>query len=512
MFTPYKWQEEDLQALRENNYTGMVAIETGGGKTPLACMVIKELQPKVTLIVAPDSTLRRPNKGWPAELQKIAGVQMRKIGNQREADKDALFDFEWGVPGVYACSTQFFARKSTRTEIWQGDLLVVDEVHKLATARTAGQRTLSGWSKRRDNPINMRFTHRLALSGSPMRQNFQNFWSTMRFLWPWNDGPGAVADANYFAWCADRMDYEEVITGSEWRRITPKENVPEDARKKKIGGEWHYLYLEKAKNFLTESEPGRLITEMPCVIQHKRRERCCDYHPHGFLSTKAPTVVEREVVLTPKQKKAIRDLEEHYMTWLDENPLVADITITQKQRIRQICLGEPRVEFWYDEEEKEHTTLHFDPDCASPFMDELLTILNEEVPEEPVVVFLEAQKFAEVITHRLGQAGISCAEYSGKRKPDLDKFGSEYRVLVAVVSSIGTGTDGLQDVCNTEVWMEVPVSLTNEHQAQSRLDRMGGRQVLRYQIMDDEGVSEGRLQNNLEKALVLRRSMRKRGE
>lgn len=508
MFTPYDWQTEDLRTLRDNDYTALVAIETGGGKTALACMAIKESDPDVVLIVAPDSTLRWPNKGWPKAVKEIAGREPRKIGRVLKAHREAMFDFEWGTPGVYMCSTQFFARKSTRTEVWRGDMLIVDEIHKLATARKEGQRALSGYSQR-DRPISQRFRHRLALSGTPMRQNFQNMWATMRFLWPELWRKHEVAHENFYTWCEDRMDYEEVVTDFKWIPILPDTQVPPKARTKWIDGVKHYGQPETVKNWKTETEPGRLITEAPCVVQHKRRERCCEYHPRGFLETEEPEVIERVVELTAKQKKAIRDLEDHYMTWLDDNPLVTNLSITQKQRIRQMTLGEPWVEYWNDDEGNEHATIHFEKDCASPFVTELLSILSEDVPDEPVVVFLESQQFAEVVVHRLTKAGISAQEYSGKRKADLGGFGTEYRILVAVVASIGTGTDGLQDVCNTEVWMEVPVSLTDEHQGQARLDRMGGRKVLRFRIMDSEGVAQGRLRSNLEKALMIRKSMRK---
>src|SRR5690606_24536750 len=122
----------------------------------------------------------------------------------------------------------------------------------------------------------------------------------------------------------------------------------------------------------------------------------------------------------------------------------------------------------------------------------------ESMPDEPVVVFLDSQKFASVVTARLNKAGVSAAEYSGATVKDRDeylrKFGSEYRVLVGVTSAIGEGTDGLQHKSSTEVWMETPVSLTMQTQSQSRLDRMGqAKQVQRFVLLDSEGYAEGRV-------------------
>lgn len=383
--------------------------------------------------------------------------------------------------------------------------------HKVATPRSKAQRKISGFSPRDDGePLSKRFGARLALSGTPARQNFENMWSTMRFLWPELDGKGQVADSNFWAWLRDRMTYEEIVTGFEWVPVS-KKPIPNGftGYKKKINGVLHWGETSKAKKWLTEAQPGRLLREAPCVLTHYRRQECCPWHPNGFLSLEEPQILERVVELDTKQKKAIRELETHYMTFLGEHPLVTELTITQQQRIRQICLGVPTIVLG----ENGESSVEFDKDCVSPFIDETLDILSSLPDDEPVLIFLDSQRFATIVTDRLNKAGVAAAEYSGKtvtvRDKYLEKFGVDYRVLVGVTSAIGTGTDSLQHKSSTEVWLEIPVSLTNRLQAESRLDRVGARrQVQRYVVKDSEGYAEGRMSAQLDMQLKLNASLR----
>ena len=160
--------------------------------------------------------------------------------------------------------------------------------------------------------------------------------------------------------------------------------------------------------------------------------------------------------------------------------------------------------------EVERYTLEFEMDCKSPSLDEALHILGNLPEGEPVLVLLESQRFAEVATARFRKHGFTAEEYSGVRKADLAGFGSDYQVLVGVISAVGTGTDGIQKVCSTEIWLEQPVSLTAKAQAEARTDRLGARgQVQRYVILDDLGVQEGRLEDLILKKIGVDSTVRK---
>lgn len=476
--TPYDWQLADLQTLRNNNHTGLLAVEPGGTKTAISTWSMMESGANQVLIVAPLNTHK---KTWQSGAAELAGQEIRKIGNGTKAERQAMFDFEMGFAGWYLITPQLMTRIDP--EDWNVDGVIWDEIHMSNKPRSKSQQKLE--------MIAERSGMRLALSGTPSRRDFTRNWSNARFLWPDLYKRGQVAHINFYLWARDRMESEEVITGKD-----------------------EFGRLKKATKWLQESEPGKLYSEMPCVIQHFRREECCLYHPEGFLDRDEPQVIEHIVPLHAKQKRAIKDLESQYMTWLDDNPLIVDLSMTQKQRIRQVCLGVPTLESFVDPETEElKVSVDFEADCVSPFGDEVLTILEKLEDDEPVVIYLESQRFTRVLTERLNKAGYAAAEYSGQTKKDRDdflaRFGTDFQIIVGVISAIGTGTDGLQHVSSTEIWVERSVDDTMNDQCESRLDRKGGLgQVQRYIVKDDLGYAEGQMSTQLVKRLRINQSNR----
>lgn len=484
-FKPHDFQVKDLATLRENNFTGLLAIQPGGGKTYLSLFAARESNANQTLVIAPKSTFAT---AWQKSTPNVLEHEARVIGNGTKAERQALSDLEWGLPGVFLVSPQLFTRADI--SMWRPDLLVCDEVHQINKAGGKGQRKLSGFSAK-DDPISKQVGASLSLSGTPARSSFERMWAINRLHWPELYRRGEVAYDNYFGWLAQRMTSKEIVTGRDQNGA-----------------------LKKARLWLAERDEGRLFREMPCVIQHFRREECCEYHPAGFLLNEEPNEVERVVELTPKQKRIIKELENQGLAWIDNQPFVVDLPMTIKQRIQQVTLGEPELKFTgeYDEFGVEKTTLRYDPECKSPALEELFNILDQ-LGDESVIVYMASQQFAEVVTKRLVKAGISAFEYSGKttktRDADLAQFGIKYRVCVGIVSAIGTGSDGIQSATKNEVWMEVPLDDVDTIQAEARVDRMGQtKQVQRFRIHDELGYSQGMYDTKLTKRLELARSTR----
>lgn len=511
---PMPHQVADTYKLRANNYTGLLNVEPGGGKTASSLFAVKDSGASKTLIIAPDQTHR---SAWQPTVEAILGVEARPIGNTGKDKKTALFDFEMGYPGVYLTSPQFLTRADTSA--WDGHMLITDEGHLLNNAKAKGQRKWSGYHANDGTPLSARFGMRMFLSGTSWRNNFERAWATMRYLWPEQMYRGQIAHDNYFMWLNDRMTFEDIVKGFEWKPVSwaQYENREPGQYAKVIDGIPHFGKPDTVKKFLNEMNPGQLISEAPCVITHFRREKCCDFHPNGFLPTDAPQEIREVIELLPAQKKAIRELEDHYMTYLDNQPFEVDLTLTQQQRIRQLALGVPVLEFYMGEnadgEEVEKVRLDFEKDCKSPFSDRLFELL-EELDDEPVVVFLESQRFAAVLVEKLNAKGISAFEYSGVTKKDRDdnlaEFGKKFRVAVVTLASGGTGLDGLQKVTKTEVWFERSVDETTNQQGEARADRMYGiGQVQRYYFHDDQGRSEGRMGEQLEKRRALAKTLRR---
>lgn len=506
--TPYDWQRADQAKLRAHGYTGLVAIEAGGGKSLTATLAIANSKPDVTLIVAPQST---HYTAWIPTLRDNADVEARVISNGRKAEREALFDFEVGLPGTYLITPQLLTSSDVST--WRGDLLVWDEIHMGAvTPGSKAQRKVSGYSSSDGEPLNRRFDARMALSATPARGDFSNYWGLARFLYPELDGRGQVAHRNFYFWQAERQEYEEVVTGVNWWPVdydTYRAN-PRGLWKKMIDEIPHLGEPKKAKKYLTEKEPGRLISEMPCVILHKRREECCQWHPEGFLPTEEPQVIERQVILTAKQKKSIKEMDAMMTTYIEADPLTADIALTQRQRIRQLAMAEATVQNYEAKDGSEKNRVSFAEDAKSPIIDEIEHILSNLPEEEAVLIFSDSQIFAQHITGQLSKRGFPAQEYSGVRKADLSKFGEDYRVLVGVTSAIGTGTAGLNAKSATEIYADQPISVTMQIQSNARLDRMDNtRRVQRYAILDDEGIAQGRMEELWAQKINMARSLRR---
>lgn len=507
-FTPKDFQLADQEYLSGHNFTGLLAIEPGGMKTAAALLAHKNSGSNVTLVVAPEAT---HGTAWKPQAEWILGEEIRVVGNSgRKAVKDAMTDLKLGYPGVYAMTPQLLTRMDTSDLLM--DLLVVDEGHQLNNPGSKGQKAMQSLTDKTDG--------KLYLSGTAWRNNFERSWSVMRFLWSERYLRGEVAYDNLFLWKRDRMLSEEVmIPPRRWFPTTWEKyrNPPEGYWRKNIGGVPHIGEPATAKKWLNESEPGQLLSEAPCVIIHKKRETCCEYHPGGFIDLEEPQVIEHVIELTNNQKKSIKELEDVMMTYLEDNPLVVDLPITMAQRIRQICLGEPVVEDHIgtnkDGEEVEKQRLRFEDDCKSPFYNQFLEILEED-EEDNMVVYLESQSFAEVLVKKLNKDGITAFEFSGKTKKsrdaDLKEFGSKYRVAVIVISAGGTGLDGLQLVSKTEVWFERSLDEANNTQAISRLDRYGNKgQVQRHILMDDLGYASGRYGEAIARRIALNATLRK---
>lgn len=491
-YTPYPFQEEDLANLAANNYVALVNIETGGGKTLLATWAAQRSGAEQVLIIAPKNT---HHTAWAKTVKSVIGEDLRVIGNSNKAQREARFDFEWNAPGWYAVTPELMGHKNTDISEWTPDFLISDEHH---TYNSPTGKQAKKWMEL-GNQVPMK----LALSGTPFRRNFERAWTVARHLWPELDHREGISYINRWIWTQERMVGEKIYTNQRNPDGTPKQVM----------------------NWVSEKEPGRFLREAPCVIQHFRRAKCCRHHSvemqghDGFLSMNKPNEIIREVPLLPAQKKIVADLEKQGLAWLQDHPLVADLSITIKQRIRSVCLGVPRIEDYVGEDKdgKEviKQRLHFDDDCKSPVAEEIVSILNNLPENEAVLVHLESQKFASALVAKLQKEGFKAAEFSGatvrERGGYLEEFGKSIQVLVATTSSINAGTDGIQERSSVEIFAERHIDDVLVEQVEARLDRMNAKaQVQRFILQDDLGVAVGQFQSQILKRELMSRSSKRR--
>lgn len=459
---PHDWQESDLTDLLFWDLTGLIAIETGGGKSLLAVEAAHRAgiaHKGSVLVIAPKSTF---SDAWIRTVKRQTGEDVRVV-NSTKPGVAAEADLRANKPGWYLINHELFTRRD-----WEKvtpELCVLDEAHKLGNYDSKGGKKLRNFHAKR----------RLAMSATPYRNKFENMWNLMRWLYPERNGVGDIADKSRRRWisyyCATKPDFfaGEVVTG--------------------------------------EKVPGRLVSLVDCYIYHAKRQPCCSFHPEGFLKTEEPTLEVRTLEMPVAMRKAYRQLEQDYVTFLEDNPLVVELPIVLRARLRQFALGMVSLD---DDGE-----VFYAEDCVSPKFDELVTVLDE-LDGEPVLVLTHSKKFASVVTRRLQSKGIAAAEWSGDTSmKDRARIEREFeagtvRVIVGVIAAMGTGVSSLARVCSTCVWLSRSDDATDNEQALGRLDRLDsiGR-VANIEIQMEGTHDQGVFSKDLVKALERNASMKK---
>lgn len=453
--TPYPYQELDIAKLIENDGTGVVATQVGGGKTLIAIEVAKRLGTGTNFVIAPKGTHKR---AWEQTIRRQIPDAVVKYINSSKAGKQAFVDLDAGVAGWYLISPEFF-----RGYHWVGitpDLAVFDEVHRASNRKSATAKMLHTLKAKR----------RIGMSGTIAGNKIEGFWSVLRWVYP------EVAGRSFWNWvdayCQTEVDF--------------------------FAG----------KTVVGERTVGSIVGSIPCYIRHLKRDACCDFHPNGIdHELPAMTTEVRTVQLSPEQKSIYKRLEKDLFVWLGENPLAVDVPVAVRVRLRQITLGVPIV--------GEDGVVTFAEDCKSTKIDELFQVISDHPDGEQMLVLTHSQKFANVVTKRLRKAGHTAFEWSGtqsqtSRDKALEAFiAGEVQFIVAVISAIGEGTDGLQEAANVMVWLSKDDNRLLNEQAAGRLDRRGQkRSVLSYEIVAEDTYDEGQLSNLVEKQLQMNSSLR----
>lgn len=259
--------------------------------------------------------------------------------------------------------------------------------------------------------------YKVALSATPAGNKFQGIWSVCRWLWP------------------------DVIPRSFWKWADQWANVVPDP--------YTHKRVEDEKN------PGAFVKSLPCYI-------------YGETKVQEPLVKRIECDLLPSQRKQYADLKKQALTWIEDNPLVADLPITLRIRLRQASLAE--MSLTEDEE------VYFDLDADSAKI-EVLTRIIRDNPKENLLILTDSQRFAEVVAHRLGPRAV---EWSGKtsqveRQTILRTFGAENgpQYIVGVIPALAEGVDGLQHHARIVVWLNKSSNGILNVQAMGRLNRTG---------------------------------------
>lgn len=397
--------------------------------TLVAVEAILRAQTKVNLVVAPLNTQR----GWRRTFEAQGGTPLRAI-DARKAGKQALEDLVSGVPGNY-----FIGPERMRTLTWGDfpvDFAVFDECHRHSNRKSA---TFRGYSS-------LKSEYKVSMSATPFGNKVEGAWAIGRALWP-ND-----VNKSFWKWATEYLI----------EQYDP------------------HTY----KSYGGEKRPGQILRDFSSVVEM----------PNIYTAT--PVVHEVEVELNATQRKHYRELEEDAITFLEDNPLITDLPSVKYIRLLETTLATPSLEWAEDEYGEQVQRVYFKDDAKSSKADAITEIVQDLQAghPEPVLVFTHSRKFATFLAKRLQAKGIEARQFVGgmdseERAWKIEQFGKEFSVLVATISSVGEGVDGLQGVCCNEIWASVSDSGILNQQAMGRLSRQGQeRTVNRFVLMAKDTV------------------------
>jgi len=253
-----------------------------------------------------------------------------------------------------------------------------------------------------------------------------------------------------------------------------------------------------------EHEQEHEAREQRAHERHEHEEQGADKDEHIRIEAERVPVTRYKVAidLSPVQRKMYDQMERQALAWLGENPLVADLPVVQRIRLRQMTLGE--VSF------AEDGSIDFKDDCWSSKAEACAKIISRH-PGEPIIFWTDSQRFARVLAKRLPNA----VEWSGAvskigRENIRLRFGQDdTQHIVATIAAMAEGIDGLQRVSRVQVWCNKSENNMLNQQADGRLNRRGqtAEEILDYELIALDTADDEHFENLVQQTLEMRRTL-----
>lgn len=413
----------------------LLAWEPGCGKTYGAIWVTQKLgADRRVIIVCP----KRVIPSWQASIKTITGREARVLSRSTKAGRVNIEDMLNGEDGWWVINFELLVSlgKAVEAKKWPNvsfsrksfDMVVVDEVHRIANHRTQSFRAVKALKSR----------YRLGLSGTPAGNKPVNIYGVLKFL-----NPNGV-DRSFYRF-ADEFFVSEFnpFAASPYARIYGGEKTP-GALRDSVGDVWSAMRGNEVFGDL----PPVNVQRVACGM---RRE----------------------------QKRMYQEFVDHRLAVMDGGASVASSAAVLDGRLRQITLGPLRI--MGDSVEFEER--------GSSKIDATLDILSDLPSDERVILWCHSRKFMAPLRKRLADAGYRSVEMSSDYHNEWRRFlGPDGpQVLCAVIAAAAEGIDGLQNVCNTEIWLSEDNSVILNLQASARLNRKGQTRRVNRFLLQCEG-------------------------
>lgn len=443
-------QEAAIRAIAtEPTRAALSGAGLGRGKTMMAVEAGMRMGATTTLISAPLHT----KYGWKDTFQsQESPYDLRWINNNTKAGRAALADLSWGVPGNY-----FVGRELARLLDWSSvspDLVVHDECHSWVNPKSRGFKNAQKLAARSG------FT--LAQSATWFGSSFANAWSTARVLWPTLNGAKQVADRSRYRWEAHWC--EQVYDP----------------------------FAPNQKRVVGEKRPGEFVKALPLYI---------DMPSTVAEAKEIPVYVD----LSPRQRKLYDAMEREGVAWLDANPMVADLPMTQRIRLRQLTLAECIID--------PEGQVVFADDAKSTMLDALSEMLSD-FGDEKVLIVTDSAKFARLAANRIPSSFAWTGDKSEAQREEAKKsfVHGSLKYIIATQASISEGVNSLQFACHIGIEVSRSDQVVLGEQVRGRLARTGQtKQVLWYHLLGRNTVDDPQAETLLTKRIKNNQSLRLAG-
>lgn len=451
----------------------LVGAGMGSGKTVVSIEVILKTKPGRCLIVGVKSSYGQ----WAKTLKEQGGTRPLYRIDSTVPGQDNLKRLLDGDPGLFYVGLEMLRAKdwemvsetlkyspevkkffggtlpdtfTTESKAQQKhiykkmkpvDLLISDESHKHARQKSASIDTV------RDIPA----VAKIALSGTFFGNKFENAWSLTTWLW----GKKIIGTKGLFE--ATYCVKVPIMSKDGRRQLKSKRGFP----------------LVKT---LGERNPGEFVETLPCYV---------------FIATPIGDVPKPEVVkvgLGAEQKRQYGEMEGQSLTWIPSTksagraPLVADLPITQRIRLRTAALGAMTLIPGADLDDPDSIT--FSPGCKSSTLTAAYDVLHRPTwVGKKALILTHSKPFAIETARRIGlkyRVALKTGDTPDKQwetdkalfMAPVSETGS-IQYLVAVISAVGTSTDGLQVNCAKVLWLSEDENNVNNIQGANRVWRDG---------------------------------------
>lgn len=413
------FQKADLEYALRRKHT-LIGDQPGLGKTPIAICYANEVRAKRVLVICPASIRIQ----WVLKIREWSTMPWPLIIHPILHSRHGVHpEANWTVVSYELARTEAIALALAKGFY---DVLILDEAHYLKTIDSRRTRAVfGGGHKRTFEPLASRAASILALTGTPLPNRPREAFTLARGMC--NDAIDWMSE-DQFSW-----RFNPSIRGERVDPVTGRTVIFNDERT----GRHSELQNRLRGNFMVRHLKREVMTQLKMPIYD---------------------IIQLEETGPVKQALAAERLLDIDPDELEGCDMVALGHIAVVRRMMGIALA---------------------PQVAN------YVSMCIDGGEEKIVLFCWHIEVANMLEKALAKHGVIRVSGTADKSAKVQEFirDPNKKIILGNTLTLGTGTDGLQEVCNHAILAEPDWVHGNNEQAFDRLDRGGQTRTVQGDIM-----------------------------